>query len=56
MQPTVEVVTTENVMGGKYPRRENRKLPSHLADAVVPELFSVPEALRKKNLGMYYTY
>lgn len=38
----------KNVMGGKYPRRENRKLPSHLADSLGPEIFSMPDLLRRK--------
>lgn len=38
----------KNVMGGKYPRRENRKLPSHLADSFGPEIFSMPDLLRRK--------
>ena len=47
--PVKEVSQPQNVMGGKYPRRENRKLPSHLADTIGPELFSSPDSLRRRE-------
>lgn len=31
----------------KYPKRENRKPPAHLADAFGPALFSTPDIIRR---------
>jgi len=41
-------------MGGKYPRRENRKLPSHLVDALIPDLYANPPK-KSSTHGRYTT-
>ncbi|XP_047109427.1 uncharacterized protein LOC124777919 [Schistocerca piceifrons] len=34
-----------------YPKRENRKPPAHLAEALGPALFSTPDIIRRVNAG-----
>lgn len=45
---TLEEQNTQSKNGTpKYPKRENRKPPAHLADAFGPALFSTPDIIRR---------
>ncbi|XP_054265683.1 death-inducer obliterator 1-like isoform X1 [Macrosteles quadrilineatus] len=44
---TLTPVTTPMAGSKKYPKRENRKPPAHLAEAFGPALFSTPDIIRR---------
>lgn len=51
-QPPAEEPTTPKAqLQAKYPKRENRKPPAHLAEAFGPALFSTPDIIRRISVG-----
>lgn len=43
--------TVKTQQTAKYPKRENRKPPAHLAEAFGPALFSTPDIIRRISTG-----
>jgi len=49
---TVTSTEASKIDGRKnYPKRENRKPPAHLAEALGPALFSTPDIIRRVSIG-----
>lgn len=52
VSPTATSAEASKVDGRKnYPKRENRKPPAHLAEALGPALFSTPDIIRRVSIG-----
>lgn len=46
-RPPEEITIQGKSQSAKYPKRENRKPPAHLAEAFGPALFSAPDIIRR---------
>jgi hypothetical protein len=53
VSPSTPTSTEASKVDGRknYPKRENRKPPAHLAEALGPALFSTPDIIRRVSTG-----
>jgi hypothetical protein len=53
VSPSTPTSTEASKVDGRknYPKRENRKPPAHLAEALGPALFSTPDIIRRVSIG-----